>query len=86
MALHSVAKASTFWGELSPSAVFTARLRDLVDSPRIFRALRDLSLDSSRVVAVEEREGRRDWRFRDCHAARADWRGVRSLMAAVMAF
>lgn len=77
--LHSLDSTSILSLDMSVSAVFTARLSDLVFSARVLRTLRDFSLDSRREEAVEESEGRREGRSRDCQEVRAVWRGAKSV-------
>lgn len=60
--------------DMFPSVVLTARLSALVCSPNSLRALRDVSLASSRDWAVLSRWGRRSVRLKVDHDWRADWR------------
>ena len=76
--LHSDANALTLIGEASDSAVFTARFKFLVDSPRSLRALREDSLAVRREVAVVDSWGWREGRERECHWVWAVWIGRRS--------
>ena len=76
--LHSVASEVTVVG--SVSAVFTARLSDLVNSANCLRAFWDVSLASSKDCAVLSRCGRRDVKLKFDHVVCADWRGDRSVL------
>ena len=59
----------------SDSADLTARLRDLVWSPSSLRALREVSLASSKDWAALSRWGRREVRLKVLQEVRADWSG-----------